>query len=135
MEKLEEGRWRYLFDIHCGGVDNIFPHHENELAQSRCSSGKKFVNYWLHSEHLLIDGGKMSKSAGTLKNISELIRLGFSPESIRYLLLAGHYRTKISWSESKKREGERIVKRLSEFKMRLLEQGADSMGDKNYPKE
>ena len=123
------------FDIHCGGVDNIFPHHENELAQSRCSSGKKFVNYWLHSEHLLIDGGKMSKSAGALKNISELIRLGFSPESIRYLLLAGHYRTKISWSESKKREGERIVKRLSEFKMRLFEQGADSMGDKNYPKE
>ena len=61
--------------------------------------------------------------------------LGYSPESIRYLLLSGHYRTKISWSESKKREGERIVKRLSEFKMRLFEKGADSLGDKNYPKE
>tara|TARA_S200000501_G_scaffold353209_1_gene372813 strand:+ start:62821 stop:64215 length:1395 start_codon:yes stop_codon:yes gene_type:complete len=123
------------FDIHCGGVDNIFPHHENEIAQSRCYTGKKFVNYWLHSEHLLIDGGKMSKSAGALKNIDELIKLNYSPESIRYLLLSGHYRTKISWSESKKKEGDRIVKRLSNLKNRLLEKGADLLEDNNYPKE
>lgn len=67
------------FDIHCGGVDNIFPHHENEIAQSECANNKTFVNYWLHSEHLLVDGGKMSKSAGNFYKISDLIDMGFTP--------------------------------------------------------
>ena len=58
------------FDIHCGGVDNIFPHHENEIAQSSCFSGEKFVNYWLHNEHLIVDGKKMSKSLGNFYTIS-----------------------------------------------------------------
>ncbi len=78
------------FDIHCGGVDNIFPHHENEIAQSECANNKQFVNYWLHSEHLLIDGGKMSKSAGNFYKINDLIDMGFTPEALRYLLLSGH---------------------------------------------
>ena len=86
------------FDIHCGGVDNIFPHHENEIAQSECAHDKTFVNYWLHSEHLMIDSGKMSKSLGNFYKIPDLIKMGFTPESLRYLLLNGHYRTKIEFS-------------------------------------
>ncbi len=103
------------FDIHCGGVDNMFPHHENEIAQSVCSTGKGFVNYWLHSEFLLVDGGKMSKSLGNYYTIKDLIKKGFTPESIRYQLLSGHYRTKISFSINKKHESDKIVDRVSEF--------------------
>ena len=103
------------FDIHCGGVDNMFPHHENEIAQSVCSTGKGFVNYWLHSEFLLIDGGKMSKSLGNYYTIKDLIKKGFTPESIRYQLLSGHYRTKISFSINKKHESDKIIDRVSEF--------------------
>ena len=103
------------FDIHCGGVDNMFPHHENEIAQSVCSTGKGFVNYWLHSEFLLVDGGKMSKSLGNYYTIKDLIKKGFTPESIRYQLLSGHYRTKISFSINKKHESDKIIDRVSEF--------------------
>ena len=103
------------FDIHCGGVDNIFPHHENEIAQSVCATGKSFVNYWLHSEHLLIDGGKMSKTLGNYYKIQELKEKKFTPESLRYLLLSGHYRTKISFSISKKHESDKIIDKVSNF--------------------
>jgi len=108
------------FDIHCGGVDNIFPHHENEIAQSECSSNKKFVNYWLHSEHLLIDRGKMSKSAGNFYKISDLIDMGFTPEALRYLLLSGHYRTNINFSIDKKSEALKVVQRINDFYERLI---------------
>ena len=103
------------FDIHCGGIDNMFPHHENEIAQSVCSTGKPFVNYWLHSEFLLVDGGKMSKSLGNYYTIKDLINKGFSAESIRYQLLSGHYRTKISFSINKKHESDKVVERISNF--------------------
>ena len=103
------------FDIHCGGIDNMFPHHENEIAQSVCSTGKPFVNYWLHSEFLLVDGGKMSKSLGNYYTIKDLINKGFSAESIRYQLLSGHYRTKISFSINKKHESDKVVERVSDF--------------------
>ena len=89
------------FDIHCGGVDNKFPHHENEIAQSVCAVDTPFVNYWLHSEFLLVDGGKMSKSLGNLYCISDLIEKGFTAEEIRYILLNGHYRTKINFTLEK----------------------------------
>ena len=107
------------FDIHCGGVDNIFPHHENEIAQSECANNKKFVNYWLHSEHLLVDGGKMSKSAGNFYKISDLIDIGFTPSAIRYLLLSGHYRTNINFSIDKKYEALKTVQRIKDFYKRL----------------
>lgn len=74
------------FDIHCGGVDNMFPHHENEIAQSKCASDTKFVNMWLHSEHLMVEGGKMSKSDGNFFTINELRASGYSPENILYQL-------------------------------------------------
>ncbi|MFC1536026.1 cysteine--tRNA ligase [Candidatus Neomarinimicrobiota bacterium] len=108
------------FDIHCGGVDNIFPHHENEIAQSECANNQKFVNYWLHSEHLLVDGGKMSKSAGNFYKIPDLIDSGFTPEALRYLLLSGHYRTNINFSVAKKHEALKVIQRINDFYHRLL---------------
>ena len=86
------------FDIHTGGVDNIFPHHENEIAQSECSTGQHFVNYWLHNEHILVDGKKMAKSAGNFIFISHLVAKEFSPLAYRYLLLTAHYRTQLNFT-------------------------------------
>ena len=113
------------FDIHCGGVDNIFPHHENEIAQSECANNKPFVNYWLHSEHLLVEGGKMSKSAGNYYKIPDLIDKGFTSEALRYLLLNGHYRTNINFSVDKKHEALKVVQRINDFYERLLDLSAN----------
>lgn len=87
------------FDIHTGGVDNIFPHHENEIAQSECANGKNFVRYWLHSAHLMIDNEKMSKSLSNYYTLRDLISKGFSARSLRYVLLTAHYRQQMNLSE------------------------------------
>ena len=86
------------FDIHCGGIDNIFPHHENEIAQSEAASGKPFVNYWLHSEHLMVDGKKMSKSLGNFHTLRDVLAKGHHPKAIRYLLLSTHYRQQLNFT-------------------------------------
>ena len=109
------------FDIHCGGVDNLFPHHENEIAQSVCATGRPFVNFWMHSEHLLFDSEKMSKTSGNYYKIQELKMKKFTPESLRYLLLSGHYRTKISFSIDKKHESDKVIEKVSNFYMKLVE--------------
>ena len=87
-------------DIHTGGIDNMFPHHENEIAQSEGASGKQFSNIWLHNEHLLVDGKKMSKSAGTYITLDEIIKRGYNPLALKFLLLQTHYRSKLNfvWS-------------------------------------
>jgi cysteinyl-tRNA synthetase len=85
-------------DIHMGGIEHIPVHHTNEIAQAECSSGKKFVNYWLHNEHLLVDGKKMAKSAGTSYVLQDLIDKGFSPLAFRYLCLQAHYRSKLNFT-------------------------------------
>ena len=107
------------FDIHCGGFDNKFPHHENEIAQSECAFGTKFVNYWLHSEFLLVDGGKMSKSLGNVYTIPTLIKNGFTPEEIRYIMLTAHYRSKINFKLDKQHEAKMAIKRIQTVKSRL----------------
>ncbi len=86
------------FDIHTGGVDNLFPHHENEIAQSEGATGQPFVNYWLHCEHLLWDNTKMSKSLGNIMYIDGLLEKGYSPAAIRYTLLTTHYRQKLNFN-------------------------------------
>ena len=121
------------FDIHCGGVDNMFPHHENEIAQSQCATDQPFVNFWLHSEFLMLDGGKMSKSLGNFYRISALKELGFTAESIRYQLLAGHYRSKITFSIDKKHEGDKVVQRLSDFYNRLQKMNANESSTGSLP--
>ena len=121
------------FDIHCGGIDNMFPHHENEIAQSQCATDQPFVNYWLHSEFLMVDSGKMSKSLGNFYQISALKELGFTAESIRYQLLAGHYRSKITFSIDKKHEGDKVVQRLSDFYNRLQKMNANKSSTGSMP--
>jgi len=85
-------------DIHMGGIEHIPVHHTNEIAQAECFSGKKFVNYWLHNEHLLVDGKKMSKSEGTSYVFDDLIDKDFSPLAFRYLCLQAHYRSKLNFT-------------------------------------
>ncbi len=86
------------FDIHTGGVDHLPVHHPNEIAQSETATGKRFVNFWLHNEHLGIDGGKMAKSAGNFITLKTLTNKEFDPLSYRYLVLTAHYRTKINFT-------------------------------------
>ncbi|HUY69650.1 MAG TPA: cysteine--tRNA ligase [Candidatus Tyrphobacter sp.] len=86
------------FDIHTGGIDHLFPHHENEIAQSEAATGKKFVNYWLESEHLLIQGEKMSKSLNNIFTVKDLEERGFNPLAFRYLVLGAHYRTRLNFT-------------------------------------
>lgn len=85
-------------DLHTGGVDNMFPHHENEIAQSECATGKQFVKYWMHNEHLMVDGKKMAKSAGNFYTLRDLIDKGIEPVAFRYWLYTGHYRTKVNFT-------------------------------------
>jgi cysteinyl-tRNA synthetase len=113
---------RYLgphFDIHTGGVDNIFPHHENEIAQSRGATGEPFVNYWLHSEHLIVDGEKMSKSKGNFYTLRDLTALGFSPVAIRYLLLSVHYRKQLNFTLEGISHAGQAIGRLRDFLERM----------------
>ncbi|HSG69157.1 MAG TPA: cysteine--tRNA ligase, partial [Planctomycetaceae bacterium] len=84
------------FDIHTGGVDLMFPHHENEIAQSQGTTGEKFVNYWLHGEHLIVDGRKMSKSLGNFYTLRDIIEKGYSGLAVRYLLISTHYRQRMN---------------------------------------
>ena len=107
------------FDIHCGGVDNIFPHHENEIAQSCAASGEAFVNYWLHNEHLLVEGQKMSKSMDNFYALRDLIEKGCSPEAIRYTLISTHYRSKLNFTFEKVRIAQKCINKLKELKRRL----------------
>jgi cysteinyl-tRNA synthetase len=107
------------FDIHCGGVDNMFPHHENEIAQSESATGKTFVKTWLHSEHLIVDGAKMSKSLGNQYTLKDLIEKGSDPRALRYLFVSTHYRQKLNFTfESLKASGA-ALRRIDEMRFRL----------------
>ena len=86
------------FDLHSGGVDLVFPHHENEIAQSQCACGGHFAAHWFHTTHLLVDGGKMSKSRGTLYTLSDLAERGFSAMEVRYVLIGAHYRKPLNFT-------------------------------------
>ncbi len=113
---------RYLgetLDIHAGGVDLIFPHHENEIAQSEAATGKTFVRYWVHNEHLLVEGRKMSKRYGNFYTLRDLLAKGHDALAIRYLLLATHYRRKLNFTFKALEDATRAVERLSDFAARL----------------
>jgi len=107
------------FDIHCGGVDNIFPHHENELAQSVCATGQNFVNYWLHSEFLLVDNKKMSKSLNNFYTLRDLLDQGYTADAVRWMLITTHYRQKLNFSVSRLDEAKKAVLRLKDFAEKL----------------
>lgn len=101
-------------DIHTGGVDLIFPHHENEIAQSECSTGKPFVKYWMHNEHLMVDGKKMSKSIGNFYTLRDLIDIGIDPMAFRLWLYTAHYRTKTNFTLEAVNASSVALKRLYE---------------------
>lgn len=109
---------RYLgesFDLHSGGVDLVFPHHENEIAQSEAATGKPFVRHWFHVAHLRVDGEKMSKSLGNLYVLDEVVERGYSPEALRYLLLSGHYRQPLNFTWESLAAAESSLSRIVGF--------------------
>ncbi|MDA4112070.1 MAG: cysteine--tRNA ligase [Thaumarchaeota archaeon] len=115
------------FDIHTGGVDNIFPHHENEIAQTEGFTGKKFVNYWLHSEHLLINETKMAKRLGNFITVREIQDRGVEGNVLRFLLLSGHYRAQLNFTDKSLEQAASSVKRINEFVARLKEKLASGV--------
>ncbi len=106
-------------DIHGGGIDLTFPHHENEIAQSEALTGKPFARYWLHSEHLIVEGQTMSKSLGNFFTLRDLVQQGFEPEAVRYLLASVPYRKKLNFTMDSLRSAETAIERLRNFKLRL----------------
>jgi cysteinyl-tRNA synthetase len=107
------------FDLHCGGVDLIFPHHENEIAQSESATGQPFVRTWLHSEHLLVDGQKMSKSLGNQYTLPDLLARGISARALRYLFLSVHYRQKLNFTFESLEGAAGALRRVDEMRFRL----------------
>ncbi|MBN2542739.1 cysteine--tRNA ligase [bacterium] len=103
------------FDIHTGGEDNIFPHHENEIAQSEGATGEKFVNYWLHCAHLIVNGEKMSKSLGNFYTLRDLLEKGYDPVFIRLLLLSTYYRQQLNFSFEGLEATKESLNRLYDF--------------------
>jgi cysteinyl-tRNA synthetase len=107
------------FDIHTGGVDLTFPHHENEIAQSEAASGKPFVRFWVHGEHLLVEGQKMSKSLGNFFTLRDLLAKGYSAASIRYLLSTTPHRKQLNFTFDGLKGAQAAIERLRNFRRRL----------------
>src|SRR5437868_686366 len=114
MEELGES-----FDLHAGGEDLIFPHHENEIAQSEALSGKQFSRFWFHARFLLVEGEKMSKSLGNFFTLRDLVLRGHKPSSIRFLLASVPYRTQLNFTFSGLKQAAVSVERLRNFRLRL----------------
>ena len=112
-------------DIHCGGVDNIFPHHEAEIAQTEGVTGKRFVCYWLHCAHLLVDGQKMSKSLGNFYTLPDVLEKGYSGREIRYALMRVHYRAPLNFTWEGMEESRESLGRIDEWMMRLEEKSQE----------
>jgi len=117
------------FDIHAGGEDLIFPHHENEIAQSEGATGKPFARYWLHSKFLNVDNEKMSKRLGNIKTLRDLLAAGFSPMSIRYLLLSAPYRTQLNFTAEGLEGASAALERIRNFKRRVREAHTSGSGN------
>ncbi len=116
------------FDIHTGGVDLIFPHHENEIAQSEAANGEKFVNFWLHNEFLMVESKKMAKSLGNYHTLRDLLNKGYHPIAIRYLLMATHYRQQLNFTFDGLEAAKNALQRLYDFVDNL----EMVQGDKDY---
>jgi len=118
------------FDIHTGGVDNMFPHHENEIAQSEGANGEKFVNYWMHCEYLIVESRKMSKSLGNFYTLGDLISKGYSPLAVRYQLLSTHYRQQLNFTLDGLDQAAKSLERYNDFVTNLSDYaGGESNGE------
>lgn len=113
------------FDIHTGGIDNMFPHHEDEIAQSEAANSCKFVNYWLHCEHLTIDKKKMSKSLGNFYTLRDLLNKGYSGKEVRWALIGTHYRSKLNFNLGLCDQARSTLKKFADFfgRLKALPQG------------
>jgi cysteinyl-tRNA synthetase len=109
------------FDMHSGGVDLIFPHHENEIAQSCCSTHGKFAHHWMHVAHLMVDGGKMSKSLGNLYTLEDLNKRGFNANEVRHVLIAGHYSAPLNFTFHSLESAQQALQKLTKFETPLRE--------------
>ena len=107
------------FDLHTGGIDNIFPHHEDEIAQSEAATGVPFVKYWMHCAHLVVDGRKMSKSLGNFYTLRDLTQRGFTGREIRYVLASAHYRQTLNFTFESLEAARSALRRVDEFRERL----------------
>ncbi|MFA6721690.1 MAG: cysteine--tRNA ligase [Candidatus Cloacimonadaceae bacterium] len=117
------------FDMHCGGIDNIFPHHEDEIAQSEAANGCKFVNYWLHCAHLVVEGQKMSKSLGNFYTLAEILAKGYSGREVRWVLIGTHYRQSLNFSFQALHDARTSLQRIDAFRNRLQENLANPVGE------
>jgi cysteinyl-tRNA synthetase len=115
-------------DIHCGGVDNIFPHHEAEIAQTEGCTGKKFVRYWLHCAHLMVEGQKMAKSLGNFHTLRDVIAKGYSGREVRYALMRVHYRAPLNFTWEGMEEARVALARVDDWARRL---GEKAGGEEN----
>jgi cysteinyl-tRNA synthetase len=120
-------------DIHCGGVDNIFPHHEAEIAQSEGVTGKKFVRYWLHCAHLLVDGQKMAKSLGNFYIVPDILAKGYTGRELRYALLRVHYRVPLNFTWEGMKEARESLGRIDEWLARLREVSREENVQRSTP--
>ena len=119
-------------DIHCGGIDNIFPHHEAEIAQSECCTGHRFVRYWLHCAHLMVEGQKMAKSLGNFYTLRDLVEKGWSGREIRYALISVNYRLPLNFTFEGLAAARSSLARLDEWSARLTEKaGAERQGSQH----
>jgi cysteinyl-tRNA synthetase len=116
-------------DMHLGGEDLVFPHHENEIAQSEGATGKPFVRYWLHVKHLFVEGRKMSKSLGNFIRVRELLEEGYDPAAIRHLLISSHYRGDLNFTRDGLKASAAAVQRLLDFEARLESTPVDEKAD------
>ncbi|MBO4511819.1 MAG: cysteine--tRNA ligase [Victivallales bacterium] len=112
------------FDIHCGGIDNMFPHHEDEIAQSEAANGCKFVNYWLHCAHLMVEGQKMSKSLGNFFTLRDILDKGYTGREIRWVLIGAHYRQSLNFSMKALDDARTALQRIDTTLQRLKEAAA-----------
>jgi cysteinyl-tRNA synthetase len=119
-------------DIHCGGVDNIFPHHEAEIAQSECCTGHRFVRYWLHCAHLLVEGQKMSKSLGNFYTLRDLLSQGFTGRQVRYALMRVNYRLPLNFTQDSLVEARQSLLRIDEWRQRLADLAGSASPDPRY---
>jgi len=117
------------FDIHTGAVDLIFPHHENEIAQSEGATGKPFVRYWIHGEHLNLDSQKMSKSLGNIYTLDEIVAMDYDPLVLRYALLSVPYRTKLNFTQQSLDDAKSAIDRIESFFLRLDDVAASAPRD------
>src|SRR5881275_2593363 len=120
-------------DIHCGGVDNIFPHHEAEIAQSEGVTGKKFVRYWMHCAHLLVDNQKMAKSLGNFYTVPDVLEKGYTGRELRYALMRVHYRTQLNFTWDGMKEARESLERIDDWLERLREIAGEENAERSTP--